>query len=271
MEEHGLIDLVARERVTAPAPARPVARSDASMAIAQHDHGPRVGNLFAAGQRAGELDRHRELTVPAHRFARTKLDRRRLLMAEDHSLEKTEVIDAADQQAPGCGAARPRPSIPGSGRPARQGARRSRAPPAQEAIPDRHPAGTTVGSASRSETDARADADAAGVGLGRSAARAARGSATTTTSTPPLPSCRASSTTSFAPASSGMSDSPSCSNIGLSASVTIPPAHGPQLNETTRQLLSSQRLLLRPLVEVLVRRGISDLAGPAEPSRRRRE
>ena len=46
-----------------------------------------------------------------------------------------------------------------------------------------------------------------------------------------------------------MSESPSCSKIGLSASVTIPPAQGPQLKETTRQLRKAGRLLLCPLVE----------------------
>jgi hypothetical protein len=56
-----------------------------------------MSHLFAAGKLAPEFDRHRELIASTGRLARAKLDRRGLLMAEDHSLPETKIVDAANQ------------------------------------------------------------------------------------------------------------------------------------------------------------------------------
>ena len=51
----------------------------------------------------------------------------------------------------------------------------------------------------------------------------------------------------------------------------MPPAHGPQLNETTRQSGSRTAACWAHLLRYFVGRGVGHLAGPAEPRRRRRE
>ena len=62
-----------------------------------------------------------------------------------------------------------------------------------------------------------------------------RGWPRTTTSTARSPEQRISCKRYSAPASRGITPTPSCSNRRLSAGVTMPPSHGPQLTERTRQ------------------------------------
>ena len=70
VEQDGLIDLVARQRVGGAAPDRAARRAARRVAIGQDDVGSRVGDLAAVRQRAAQLDRHDELPCRADGLAR---------------------------------------------------------------------------------------------------------------------------------------------------------------------------------------------------------
>ena len=224
------------------------------MAIAQDDRGPGMNHRFAVRKRAAELDGHRELTGKTDRLARLELDCRRVLMAHDDSLEETKIIDPANQK-PGVAMHRSL-SHPLEN----QGHRQDGVPVDDVSRQDRDGFQIHLAAEDRLELFATRAWETAPGALEAVTSACLAAAATTTSSTAEPASCRASSTTSFAPASRGMSESPSCSKIGLSAAVTMPPAQGPQLKETTRQLGKKQGLLLGPLVEVLVGGRIGDLA-----------